>query len=66
MYFSYLGYKAPRLLGFRLNIKSEANAAAAVGVAVVAAAAAVDVHNAKVRGVGRNRGVQPVRKRNAI
>ena len=63
MYSSYLGYKAPRLLDFGLDIKAEANAEAGAGVVVVAAAAAV--HIAKVRGAGRTRGRQPIRKRNA-
>ena len=54
MYFSYLGYKAPRLLDFGLDIKAEANAVAVAGAGVVAAAVAA--HRAKVRGGGRIRG----------
>ena len=54
MYSSYLGYKAPRLLDFGLDIKAEANAAAGAGSVEVAAAIAA--HTAKGLGAGRLRG----------
>ena len=54
MYSSYLGYKAPRLLDFGLDIKAEAHAAAVAGAVVVAAAVAA--HTAKGRGADRRRG----------
>ena len=54
LFTSHARHKAPRLLDFRLNVKSEANAAAGAGSVEVAAAIAA--HRAKGRGVGRTRG----------